>query len=178
MNNTNDLPPEVAACDDTSVNKMIDEGSPLNGPAGADWRERHDVLADPDDEAGSYVEDPFGDLNMIARPAETIDEAHERLGHTAPRVTPADLEANIVDIEIVKHVAKSGQVLRWAVITTRSGFAVAGEPSASVSSANDSEELGSKYAIENARRALWPLMGYALRERLHEVALPKSVDPS
>lgn len=98
--------------------------------------------------------------------SETIDQAHDRLGHTAPRVTLADFDANIVDIEIVKHVAKSGQVLRWAVITTRCGFAVAGGPSASVSRENDSEELGTKFAIENARRALWPLMGYALKERL------------
>jgi hypothetical protein len=98
---------------------------------------------------------------------ETLDQAHERLGHTAPRVTPADLEENIVDVEYVKHVAKSGQVLRWAVITTQCGFAVAGEPSASVSSANDSQELGEKFALENSKRALWPLMGYALREQLH-----------
>jgi hypothetical protein len=109
---------------------------------------------------------------QAARANETLDQAHERLGHTALRVSLADLEANIVDVEIIKHVAKSGQVLRWAVITTRSGFAVAGEPSASVSSANDSAELGEKFAIENARRALWPLMGYALRERLHLQAQP------
>lgn len=99
---------------------------------------------------------------------ETLDQAHARLGHTAPRITLADLEANILDVEIVKHVAKSGQVLRWAVLTTRSGFAVAGDPSASVSKENDSAELGEKLAIENSRRALWPLMGYALRERLHD----------
>lgn len=97
---------------------------------------------------------------------ETIDQAHERLGHTAPRVTPADLEANIVDVEYVKHVAKSGQVLRWAVLTLRNGFALAGEPSASVSPENDSQELGEKFALENAKRALWPLMGYALKEQL------------
>src|SRR5688572_3071523 len=98
--------------------------------------------------------------------SESIDQAHERLGHTAPRVSLADLEANIVDVEYVKHVAKSGQVLRWAVLTTRNGFAVAGEPSASVSPANDSQELGEKFALENSKRALWPLMGYALREQL------------
>lgn len=106
---------------------------------------------------------------MSEQPAnygESIDQAHERLGHTAPRVTPADIEANILHVEYVKHVAKSGQVLRWAVITTRSGFAVAGEPSASVSPENDSQELGERFALENARRVLWPLMGYALKERL------------
>ena len=34
----------------------------------------------------------------------------------APRVSLADLEANIADVEIVKHISKMGQVLRWAVI--------------------------------------------------------------
>jgi hypothetical protein len=28
--------------------------------------------------------------------AETVDQAHARLGHTAPRVTPADINDNIV----------------------------------------------------------------------------------
>lgn len=87
-------------------------------------------------------------------------------GLTAPRVTPADLEANIVDTEIVKHVSKSGQVLRWAVLTTRNGYAVVGNPSCSVSSANDNALIGEKVAIANSREALWPLMGYELRSRL------------
>ena len=106
----------------------------------------------------------------IAKP-ETIDQAHERLGHKAPRVTPADLEANIVAVEYVTHRSSSGQTLRWAVLVLRNGFALAGEPSASVSPKNDSEELGRRFALENAKRALWPLMGYALRERLYQGAL-------
>lgn len=93
---------------------------------------------------------------------ETIDEAAVRLNITAPRVTPADLEANIVDTEIVKHVTKSGQVLRWAILTCRNGFACTGDPSAAVSPANDRAELGEKYAVENAKRALWRYMAYEL----------------
>lgn len=85
---------------------------------------------------------------------------------SAPRITKADLEANIVHTEIVKHISPSGQVLRWAVLTTRSGFAVTGRPSAAVSSENDNAELGEKVAIENAKAELWPLMGYELRARL------------
>lgn len=84
----------------------------------------------------------------------------------APRVTPADIEANIADVEIVKHVAVSGQVLRWAVLTTRSGFAVTGRPSASVSPKNDDAEVGVAVAIANAKNELWPLMGYELKCRL------------
>lgn len=85
---------------------------------------------------------------------------------TANRVTPADLDANIVDTEIVKHVSKSGQILRWAVLTTRNGFAVTGRPSASVSPENDDPAIGEAVAIENAKNELWPLMGYELRSKL------------
>ncbi len=99
--------------------------------------------------------------------ADAIIEAEiQAKGLTAPRVTPADLQANIVHTEIVKHISPSGQVLRWAVLTTRNGFAVTGRPSASVSSANDNEEIGKKVAIDNAMQELWPLMGYELRGKL------------
>lgn len=87
-------------------------------------------------------------------------------GLTAPRVTPANLAANIVDTEIVKHISRSGQVLRWAVLTTRNGFSVAGKPSCSASKENDNAEIGEKLAISNATDELWPLMGYALKEQL------------
>ncbi len=85
---------------------------------------------------------------------------------TAPRVTLKDLEENIVDIEIVKHVSKGGQVLRWAVITPKNGYAVVGDASCSVSSANDNQEIGEKIAIDNSKKELWPLMGYELKSKL------------
>ena len=93
-------------------------------------------------------------------------------GLTAARVTLDQLNANIVSVEIVKHVAPSGQVLRWAVLTTRSGYAVTGRPSVSVSPENDNAELGEQIARDNARNELWPLMGYALKDRL--AAVPAS----
>lgn len=84
----------------------------------------------------------------------------------APRVTLDELKANIADTEIVKHVSRSGQVLRWAILTTQSGFAVVGKPSCAVSAENDDEAMGQKIAIENSTDELWPLMGYALKEKL------------
>lgn len=112
-----------------------------------------------------------------ASPAEqSIEDEIQAKGLTAPRVTPADLRANIVHTEIVKHVSPSGQVLRWAVLTTRNGFAVTGRPSASVSSANDNEEIGKKVAIDNAMQELWPLMGYELRSRLAGINDPSKAE--
>ena len=97
---------------------------------------------------------------------QTIEQEIQAKGLTAPRITPADIEANIAGIEIVKHVSATGQVLRWAVITTQNGYAVVGKPSCAVSSANDDQEIGEKVAISNSREELWPLMGYALKEKI------------
>lgn len=97
---------------------------------------------------------------------QTTEREVQAKGLTAPRITPADIAANIVHTEIVKHISHSGQVLRWAVLTTRNGFAVTGKPSASVSPENDNAELGERIALENATEELWPLMGYALKDRL------------
>jgi len=105
-----------------------------------------------------------------AKQAAASDDAIEQeilaKGLTAPRLSPADLDANIKHVEYVKHVSHAGQVLRWAVITTANGFAVTGRPSASVSPENDDAEVGQKVALANARTELWPLMGYALRNQL------------
>ncbi len=87
----------------------------------------------------------------------------------APKVTQADLAANIKHIEYVEHVSKGGQVLRWCILTTASGFAVTGKPSAAVSPENDDKILGEEIAYQNATQELWPLMGYALKERLSSV---------
>ena len=95
-----------------------------------------------------------------------LEKEIQAKGLTAPRISPADLDANIADVEIVKHVTKAGKVLRWAVLTTRNGFAVAGKPSASVSVENDNAEIGEKVAIANSRDELWPLMGYELQSKL------------
>lgn len=85
---------------------------------------------------------------------------------TAPRITPADIEANIVHTDVVTFTTHSRQVLRWAVLTTRNGFAVTGKPSCSVSPENDDPEIGQRVAIENAKSEMWPLIGYELKSKL------------
>lgn len=107
---------------------------------------------------------------------DDIDALAHAKGLTAPRISMAELEANIVHTKIVKHISPSGQVLRWAVLTVKSGFAVTGRPSAAVSSENDDVEIGERVAIENAKAELWPLMGYELRARLAAAAQPVVTD--
>jgi|ERR1044071_851115 hypothetical protein len=99
---------------------------------------------------------------------QEIENEIKAKGLSAPRVTLEHLIANIEHTEIVKHVSQTGQVLRWAVIATANGYAVTGRPSCSVSPENDDKELGERIAIDNARAELWPLMGYALRQRIYE----------
>lgn len=109
---------------------------------------------------------------------QKIEAEIQAKGLTAPRVSLDDLTANIVDTEILKHVSKTGQVLRWAIITTANGFAAVGDPSVSVSQENDDAEIGEKVAIANTTQRLWPLMGYALKDRLYQASLAPTQPPA
>lgn len=98
-------------------------------------------------------------------------------GLTAPRVTPEDIAANVAQeyFFIASNALKGTpgetepalQVLTFCVLVLRNGFTVTGE-SACASPENFDAELGRKIAKTNAVNKLWPLMGYALKEKLHE----------
>jgi len=60
---------------------------------------------------------------------------------------------------------ESLRVLTLCVIVMRNGFTVIGK-AAPADPANFNPQLGAKFAREDAVRQLWPLMGYALRDRL------------
>jgi hypothetical protein len=99
---------------------------------------------------------------------ELIENEIQAKGLNAPRVTLEDLKKNIVDVEFLKHVTRTGNILRWAIITTANGFNATGRPSAAVSVENDNQELGEKIALDNAKVELWSLMAYELKSRLME----------
>jgi len=106
-------------------------------------------------------------------------------GLTAPRITPADIEANISS----EHYFTAGEaasvgakdvyhpgppmtgaplsLLTFCVLVLRNGFTVTGE-SACASPENFDAELGRKIARANAINKVWPLMGYALKQNLAE----------
>jgi hypothetical protein len=122
-----------------------------------------------------------------------IEKEIQAKGLTAPRVTPADLQANIASEhyftaaqgvygagaeEMLKRAgeeatlrgvgivhAPSLRLLTFCVLVLRNGFTVTGE-SACASPENFDAELGRKIARQNAEQKIWPLMGYALKERL------------
>jgi hypothetical protein len=107
------------------------------------------------------------------------EEKLQALGKTAPRVTPADIEANIASEHYftaedgVAAVAyprtadtpKSLALLTFCVLVLRNGFTVTGE-SACASPENFDAEIGREIARQNAVRKIWPLMGYELRTKL------------
>lgn len=126
----------------------------------------------------------------------TDDEGIENLiqakGKTAPRVTPADIEANIVsehyftadegnyghqylrtlyenggviDYEARQVPPDALKLLTFCVLVLKNGFTVTGE-SACASPENFDAEIGRRVARENAKQKLWPLMGYELKTKL------------
>ena len=116
-------------------------------------------------------------LDGVAMNDETIEQEIQDKGLTAPRVTPADVEANIaseyfftasdgVSVEAAKSPAfcfeTSLSLLTFCVLVLRNGFTVTGE-SACASPENFDAEIGRKIARQNAIDKVWPLMGYALK---------------
>ncbi len=117
-----------------------------------------------------------------------IEQEIQSKGLTAPRVTPADIEANIVsehyftaldgasavseDIVNVWHDDKDHgaekvplSLLTLCILVLRNGFTVTGE-SACASPENFNADVGRRVARQNAISKVWPLMGYALKEQL------------
>lgn len=121
-----------------------------------------------------------------------IEQEIQAKGLTAPRITPADIEANIVSehyftaADGVAGAFTNAQVaqgrgvypdeigqlktelclLTFCVLVLRNGFTVTGE-SACASPENFDAEVGGKIARQNAVNKIWPLMGYELRSKLH-----------
>lgn len=116
---------------------------------------------------------------------QQIETEIQAKGLTAPRVTPPDVEANIVSEHyftaaegvfgalVEQHAGDPPEttvpaalpLLTFCVLVLKNGFTVTGE-SACASPENFDAELGRKIARANAVNKVWPLMGYALKERL------------
>lgn len=106
----------------------------------------------------------------------------------APRITPADIEANIASEHyftakegVLGMLASDGvlptayekanaaptslSLLTFCVLVLRNGYTVTGE-SACASPENFRPEIGQRIARENAIAKVWPLMGYELKSEL------------
>lgn len=92
----------------------------------------------------------------------TIEEEIVRKGKTAPRITPMQIDDQIVD---EAYFVFPGTTLTICALTLRNGFVVTGE-SAAASPENFDQEIGRSIAKKNAREKIWALEGYALRNAL------------
>jgi hypothetical protein len=112
----------------------------------------------------------------------TIEQEIQAKGLTAPRVTPADIEANIAseycftagDGVTGREYAEGRDnsvyesslcLLTFCVLVLKNGFTVTGE-SACASPGNFDAAIGRKIARANAVQKIWLLMGYELRSKL------------
>ena len=93
---------------------------------------------------------------------ESIEQEIQAKGKTAARVTPADIEAEIVGETYT--VLPSGRVT-VCELTLKNGFTVRGE-SAVVHIENFNIEIGRKISRENASKQIWQLLGFRLRDQL------------
>lgn len=118
-----------------------------------------------------------------------VEQEIKAKGLTAPRITQADIEDNIVGVHFftamngrsgaIKDGVYAGQeraqpynadlqplkLLTFCVLVLENGFTVTGE-SACASPENFDAEIGRKIARQNAVAKVWPLMGYELRSKL------------
>ena len=88
-------------------------------------------------------------------------------GLNARRVSLTELHGSISSIEVIKHVTKVGNILRFAVLIMDNGFCVTGRPSVAISVENDNDEVGVRIAIRNAVHELWQFVGFRVVEGAH-----------
>ncbi|KMM77071.1 phage family protein [Xanthomonas sp. NCPPB 1128] len=113
-----------------------------------------------------------------------IEQEIQAKGLTAPRVKPADIEAEIAseyyftashgaasEFALTKFHGEDSlphaplEMLTFCVLVLRNGFTVTGE-SACASPENFDAEIGRKIARQNAVAKVWPLLGFRLRDKL------------
>lgn len=122
---------------------------------------------------------------MTTGSLEASDEAAKAVAKTPNRVSLADIEANIAyvaympgkDFDAIADFegtppgnyadgfVKAVACMTLCVVVLKNGFTIVGK-SAPADAANFNADLGRKFAREDAIRQIWPLMGYALRERM------------
>ncbi len=96
-------------------------------------------------------------------PEAAIEAEIQDKALTRPRLTPADIDGQIVEGQ---YYVFPGTTLTVCCLTLRNGYCVVGQ-SAAVSPENFDEEIGRKIARAEARDKIWALEGYLLKERLH-----------
>lgn len=88
---------------------------------------------------------------------------------TENKVTKEGIEAKIAE---VLYIVIPTTTVTVCCIKLQNGYSVRGE-SACVDPANFNEELGRKYAYEDAFNKIWALEGYLLKEKMYNATEPR-----
>ena len=99
---------------------------------------------------------------MLSASEASIEAEIKTKGLNAPRVTPDQIDAQIVEEQY--HVFPDS-TLTVCALKLRNGFIVTGE-SAAASAANFDAAIGKRIARDMARNKIWALEGYTLRNAL------------
>lgn len=91
------------------------------------------------------------------------DQMAASVQKTANRVTLADLQEKVLQAEYIRPAAVPH--LTICVLVLKNGYSLVGK-SAPADPLNFDPEAGQRFAYDDALRQLWPLEGYALRERM------------
>lgn len=121
-------------------------------------------------------------MQRIHNSDDAIESEIQAKGKTAPRITPADIQAAIAQTHYftaadgVRGAAIADgvddgstpplQLLTFCVLVLRNGFTVTGE-SACASPENFDPVIGQKVARQNAEQKILMLEGYLLKESLY-----------
>lgn len=97
----------------------------------------------------------------MSKDEQAIEAEIKQKGLTAKRITPDDLDAEIVGEDF--HVFP-GSCLTVCCLTLKNGFNVTGE-SACANPENFDTEIGQTIARKNAREKIWPFLGFRLRDQ-------------
>lgn len=114
---------------------------------------------------------------------KTIEQEIQAKGKTAPRITPADIEANIASEHYFTagdgvagrcyrnlsalHSPRELELLTFCVLVLKNGFTVTGE-SYCASADRFDPDVGREVARQNAVDNVYPLMVYELKSKLAE----------
>lgn len=93
------------------------------------------------------------------------DDASKAVQKTDNRVALSRLQEKVVAEEFIHPASIPHMTI--AVLTTENGFALVGK-AAPADAENYNEELGQRFAREDAMRQLWPLEAYLLRQSMWE----------
>ena len=104
--------------------------------------------------------------DKIMKNENDIEEEIQAKNLNAPRLTPDIIDSLIKE----KSFHRLTDVLTVCVLTLQNGFTVTGE-SACASPENYDQNIGEQIAFGNARDKIWPLAGYALKQKLYEESL-------